>query len=151
MSKFSLPLCLYPGETFGLPSGRASSVTLVVERTFKSVLDVEAGAVACLRQRNRCGARACARAAEQKQGRAGPVTGPFERIHDLLHECAVRGWREVLPFAQHRLTLQRCQIRYPDEIPFRHGAHVDELCGRLAREPLPGLPRGKITRITHGG
>src|SRR5258706_12545520 len=97
MSKFSLPLCLYPGGTFGLPSGRASSVTLVVERTFKSVLDVEAGPVACLRQRNRRGARACARAAEQKQGRAGPVTGPFERIHDLLHELHVRGRRETLP------------------------------------------------------
>src|SRR6266699_3678999 len=149
-ASISSALGLYPGEPFGFPS-QGSTVALRIERTFESVLDVETGAIARFRQRNRCGARAGARSTEEEQGSARPVTSLLQSVHDFLDECAVRGGGEVLPLAEQRLALQRRQIRHPDKIPFRHGAHIDELCRSLAGEPLPSLLRTEIARIAQGG
>src|SRR5258706_14353019 len=105
-AQISSALCLSPGELFGLPTGRGASVALGIERTFKSILDVEAGAVALLRQCNRCSARARARTAEKEQKRARAVAARFESIHDLLNECVARCGGALTPTAKQRLELQ---------------------------------------------
>src|SRR5204862_6808354 len=120
-------------------------------RTFESVLDIETGTVARLGQRNRCGARAGAGTAEEEQGGARLVTSLPQSVHHFLDKRAVRRGREVLPLTEQCLALQRRQIRDPDKIPFRHGAHIDELRRGFAREPLPSLPRTEVARIAPVG
>src|SRR5258706_16256225 len=100
-------LRLHPGEAFGLPSGRASPVALSIEGAFESVLDVETGPIARFGKRNSRGSGTRAGAAEEEQRSARPVARLLESLDDLLNERAVRGGGEVLPFAKHRLTLQR--------------------------------------------
>ena len=119
-------------------------MVLRVGRAFEAVGDVVGLAVAGVGQRHGGRARALAGTAEQQNL---PV-----RSHALVaqggHEVGMDLHLRIdLPGQEDRLLAELLQVRHTDELPFRHGPHVDQHGFRLRLQDLEGLRRGQVASI----